>query len=405
MFTMGFLHKIYRPFTLGIKDKVEPSILENLKGYPLSHIPLILQIQEGVPRLIEKKLTNMGCRDIKYFPIINGFYLISPLTRIKDLINMSFLLYMSKNHKVFALMNNVTETLGSNKINKIGMTGRRITIAHLDTGIHPHADLTRPRNRIVYFKDFINNQPSTYDDHGHGTYCAGCIAGNGELSDRQFKGIAPNALLIGLKCLDEGGTGDIKSILEALQWVFDNKQKYKIKIVHMPLGINYPYLVRHDPLVKAVERLWQEGIVVICAAGNSGPQKLSLSSPGYSENVITVGCSTKNPYSNVCNFSSRGPTINGVHKPDLLAPGVNIISTNYDTTLKGQCPYISFSGTSVSSSIVTGTVALLLEKYPTLSPDEVKLALEMSCNSLHLEKNIQGRGLLDIEKLMSMDLR
>ncbi len=402
---MSLLHTIFKYLGLNNKNKVEPSIIWNLNSNSLSHIPLIIQIQEGLPNSIEKKLSKIGCKDIKYFPIIHGFYLISPLSRLKEIINMPFLDYMSMNHKVFALMNNITETLGSNQMNKLGVTGRGITIAHLDTGIHPHADLTRPRNRILYFKDFIHNKSTAYDDHGHGTYCAGCIAGNGELSERQFKGIAPNALLIGLKCLDEGGTGDIKSTLEALQWVLDNSQKYKIRIVHIPFGVNNPYLVEQDPLVKAVERLWQEGIVVVCASGNSGPQKASISSPGSAEKVITVGCSTKNSYSEICNFSSRGPTLNGIHKPDLLAPGINIISTNRDTAFKGQSQYISFSGTSVSSSIVTGAVALLLEKYPTLTPEEVKLALEMSCNSLHLEKNIQGKGLLDIEKLLSMDLR
>lgn len=402
---MNLLHTLFKSLGVNSKDKVEPSIIWNLKNHPHSHIPLILQIQEGLPSSIEKKLTKIGCRDIKYFPIINGFYILSPLSILKEIMNMPYLAYISMNHKVFALMNNVTETLGSNQINKIGVTGRSITIAHLDTGIHPHADLTRPRNRIVYFKDFINNKSTTYDDHGHGTYCAGCIAGNGELSERQFKGIAPNALLIGLKCLDEGGTGDVKSTLEALQWILDNRQKYKIRIAHIPFGVNNTYIVEQDPLVKAVERLWQEGIVVICAAGNSGPQKSSISSPGCTENVITVGCSARNSHSEICNFSSRGPTLNGIHKPDLLAPGINIISTNRDTVFRGQSPYITFSGTSVSSSIVAGAVALLLEKYPSLTPEEVKLALEMSCNSLHLEKNIQGKGLLDIEKLLSMDIK
>ena len=402
---MKLLHNLLQSINLNIKYQVEPSILWNLKNQSLSHIPLILQIKEGLSSSIQKKLIHIGCKDIEYFSIIKGFYLTASQSMLKEIINMPFLKYLSLNHPVTACMNDMTETLNSHYINQTGITGRRITIAHLDTGIDPHADLTRPRNRIIFFKDFINNKSNTYDDHGHGTYCAGCIAGNGELSEGQFKGIAPNALLIGLKCLNESVSGTIKSILQALQWILDYRQKYKIRIAHIPLGVNYPYLIKQDPLVNAVERLWQEGVVVICAAGNNGPQKNSIVSPGCAENTITIGCSTRNPLSNICSFSSRGPTLNGIQKPDLIAPGMNVVSTNNKLTFKVQSPYISFSGTSVSSSIVTGAVALLLEKYPDLNPEEVKLALKMSCSSLHLEKNIQGKGLLDIEKLLHMDLR
>lgn len=412
---MKSISYLLQTLNLSTKNKVEPCILDNLKRYPLSYISLIVQIGGGSSPSLEHKFKRMGCRNILYFPIIKGYYLTTPIARLKDILEIPSITYISVNHKVLAFMNRTTERLGSYQVNQFISTGRNVTIAHLDTGIYPHGDFIRPKNRIVHFKDFIHEYSSAYDDHGHGTHCAGCIAGNGVVSNGKYRGIAPDARLIGLKCLDEKGTGDIKTTLEALQWILDHKESHDIKIVHIPFGVNYPYFVKEDPLTKAVDRLWNEGLIVICAAGNSGPEKASIASPGSSKNVITVGSSTKNTPSNmsqiVCNFSSRGPTFRGDAKPDLVVPGKNITSLYCDINYlpsRGkknvlETPYIAFSGTSVSSSIVAGAVALLLEKHPEFTPDQVKLALEMSCKSLHLEKNAQGKGVLDIEALLKKE--
>lgn len=391
---MDLLHRTLK--SLSGKSRVEAPILWRLKTYPLSFMDLILQVRESDPGLLERKLAKLGCRDIEHLPIIRGFYLLCPQSRIRDILNQPFLKFLSLNHKVFALGEKTSNGSSGNIINTSSYTGKNIVIAHLDTGIHPHKDLIHPRNRIVFFKDFIHNQTSPYDDHGHGSHCAGIISGSGVLSKGEFKGIAPNSLLIGVKCLDEGGTGDVRTTLKALQWVLDNRVKHKIQIVHLPLGINYSYSLNNDPLVKAVSRLWKEGLLVVSSAGNSGPSKVSITTPACAKDIITVGCNS--------DFSSRGPTMGGFNKPDLLAPGININSINNNTS-PSQPPYISYSGTSMASSMVTGAIALLLEKYPDLDPQEVKLALEMSCKSLHLEKNIQGKGMLDLNKLLSLALR
>lgn len=389
---MSLLHRALKYFS--IKNRIEPSILWSLNHYPLSFMEAILQIREGIPSTIEKKLSKFGCKDIEYLPIINGFFLLFPLSKIREILNQPFIKFLSLNHKVFALGDKASNKASGNIINSSGYTGKNIVAALLDTGIHPHKDLTLPRNRIIFFKDFVHGQSSPYDDHGHGTHCAGSIGGSGVLSQGEFKGIAPNSLLIGIKCLDKGGTGDVKTTLKALQWVLDNRIKHKIRIVHLPLGVYSPYSLDNDPLVIAVNKLWSAGLIVVCPAGNSGPSKVSIVSPGCAKDIITVGCN--------CDFSSRGPTMEGFHKPDILAPGSNIIAANNNPH---QSPYISFSGTSMASSIVIGAIALILEKYPDLDPQEVKLVLEMSCNSLHFEKNIQGKGMLDLKKLLSLTIR
>lgn len=414
---MKSVSKLFQSLSTNYKSKIEPCILWSLKDYPLTFIPFILQTQGDFSNSFERKLKRLGCREITYFPIINGYSLSAPVSRIKDILNIPILTYISINHKVFAFMNHISSNLGAYQVNQYGITGRNITIAHLDTGIYPHGDLIRPKNRILFFKDFVDEYSSPYDDNGHGTHCAGCMAGNGVLSKGQYKGIAPDALLVGLKCLDEKGTGDVKNTLKALQWVLDNREQYHIRIVHIPFGVYHPYPFKKDPLIKAVEKLWQEGLVVICAAGNNGPYKASIASPGSSESVITVGSCLKNAYENmpqaVCDFSSRGPTFAGENKPDLVVPGKNITSLycdpQYHPSMRKKdvlsTPYLSFTGTSVSSSIVAGAVALLLEKCPEFSPDEVKLALEMSCKSLHLGKNVQGKGVLDIESLLTSEFQ
>lgn len=413
---MKNISKLLSSLTIIHRNKIEPCILWGIHEYPLTFIPLILQVKGNYSESFERKLKRMGCKDITYFPIINGYCLSAPISRIKDIINIPILTYLSMNHKVFAFMNDTSSKLGAYQVNQYGITGRNVTIAHLDTGIYPHEDLIRPKNRILFFKDFINHATRPYDDNGHGTHCAGCIAGNGISSKGQYKGIAPDALLIGLKCLDEKGTGDIKTTLEALQWILENKEQYDIQIVHIPFGYHTSYPFPQDPLIKAVERLCQEGLIVICAVGNNGPLETSIASPATSKNVITVGSCLKPAYKNmpqsVCDFSSRGPTFTGESKPNFVVPGKNITSLycdpQYHPSKKKDLlsiPYLSFSGTSVSSSITTGAVALLLEKYPDYTPDEVKLALEMSCKSLHLGKNAQGKGILDIEHLLTHEFK
>lgn len=350
---------------LDVKSKVEPMVLWNLKAYPLTYIPLIVQVKKNLDSFVEKKLQELGCKDLIYFSIIDGFYSLVPVHSIKSLMNFPEVLYLSFDHSVYALGGQTLDASYDYKINTYGLSGRNIVLANLDTGIPSNRELNASKLRIIHFKDFVNGKSSSYDDHGHGSKCVEII-----------KSHAPDTLLIGLKCLNEAGSGNIKNVLKALQWIMDYGEKHKIRIVHIPLGYHCSYPLGKDPLEKAVENLISLGMVVVCAAGNSGPRKVSVFSPGTSKEAITVGS-----LEGLKSFSSKGPTLAGLSKPDIIAPGK--------------------SGTSLSSSYVASTIALLLEKYPSLHPDEVKLALESSCDSLHLDKYSQGKGLVNIGKLLS----
>lgn len=251
-------------------------------------------------------------------------------------------------------------------------------------------------------------------DNGHGTHVAGIAGGNGINSNGKYMGIAPECNLISVKVLNGEGKGNAGDVLAGLQWVLDNKERYNIKILNLSIGTNNTST--KDPLVKAVEKAWDMGIVVTIAAGNNGPDKSTISSPAISKKVITIGASDDHKSAKVwgntlINFSGRGPTLECIIKPDVIAPGVDIISClpsdisteseNIDIVDKN---YFSLSGTSMATPIVTGAIALLLQKHKNLKPDDVKLMLKNCCTSLNLPKNQQGWGLIDTNKLLFQEV-
>lgn len=273
--------------------------------------------------------------------------------------------------------------------------GFGITIAVIDTGTAPHYDLVKPHNRIVVFKDFLNHRTKPYDDDGHGTHVAGIAAGNAYASGGgfdarfgHFAGTAPMANIAALKVLDENGNGAASDILAAMQWVADNKERYNIRIVNLSLGVHNYSEHGIDPLTIAVTALTALGIVVITAAGNSGPDCCTIASPGIAPAAITVGACHNGE---VAMFSSRGPTLQGIQKPDLVAPGVGIVSLDAAT---GKT-YIAESGTSMACPYVSGMAACILSADPSLSPQQVKRVLYKMLRPLPgMPRNAQGRGAL-----------
>jgi len=287
----------------------------------------------------------------------------------------------------------------------IKYTGRGVGIAFLDTGIFPHKDFKDPFNRIVAFKDFVNHRRQIYDDNGHGTHIAGISSGNGISLDGKYTGIAPESHLIIGKVLDYEGNGSIPSVLDGIRWVIENKDIYKTRILNISVGTKVGDPVEEDSiLVQGVNEAWDSGLVVIVAAGNNGPKPMSVTAPGISRKVITVGSSDDNKCikingGNMCNYSGRGPTRDCIIKPDIVAPGSNIMSCHHKKVL-GQYTYTYRSGTSMATPIVSGAMALLLEKYPDMKNREVKLKLKDSCDNLNRPKSQQGWGQLNLQKLL-----
>ncbi len=302
-------------------------------------------------------------------------------------------------------MNNVRLYVHRNAPNVSSYTGKNVGIAVLDTGIFPHIDFTLPYSRIAAFKDFVGGRSRPYDDNGHGTHICGICCGNGIASRGKYCGIAPNSHLIVGKILDNTGNGSILSILEAIRWVIDTKQQYNTRILNISIGTDTLETVREDcPLVRGVNEAWDSGLVVVAAAGNNGPGPMSVTAPGISRKIITVGAADDNKHiflhgKKISNYSGRGPTRECIRKPDVVAPGSNIISCS--SRMSGNnYTYTGRSGTSMATPIVSGCIALLLEKYPSMTNKDVKLRLRSCCNDLGLPKNQQGWGMVNLARLL-----
>lgn len=360
-----------------------------------------------------KHFQNCGA-NIKYeLPFIESYVVEIPCENIKRLASHRDVIFISDDSEIKSTLNIATKVIGSNMVNDSGYTGKGIGIAFLDTGVYPHPDLTEPENRIVAFKDFINKKEKPYDDNGHGTHVAGDAAGNGYSSDGKYKGIAPEANIIAVKVLDARGTGNTSDILAGMQWILDNADKYNIRIVSMSLGDKAmlpPFL---DPMSRGCERLWRDGLVVTVAAGNNGPDPMTITTPGISPSVITVGAlddrrTIDTSDDTVADFSSRGPTPTGRLKPDVLAPGVNIVSLNRNPLAAGPGSLLLFeklyrtaSGTSMATPMVAGAAALLLQKNPNLTPNQVKKLMQETARPVNgADKYSEGYGLIDINAML-----
>jgi serine protease AprX len=304
------------------------------------------------------------------------------------------------------------------------LTGDHIGIAVIDSGLAESKDLDGAQ--VDEFYDFTKSHKKSrpYDDYGHGTHVAGLIASSGELSRRQvnatgsdgrlhkvdlatYGGVASHARIISLKALDANGAGHTSTVIEAIEFAIDNKQRLGIDVINLSLG--HPILepAATDPLVQAVEAAVRAGIIVVASAGNYGtnPETLEtgyagITSPGNAPSAITVGAlDTKQTVTrsddSIPDYSSRGPTwYDALTKPDLVAPGHRLVSdAAYAATLTstrsgsliadrdGKPQYLRLSGTSMSAAVTSGVVALMLEAHnkvfkTPLPPNSVKAMLE-----------------------------
>lgn len=282
---------------------------------------------------------------------------------------------------------------------------RGVTVAMLDTGIFLHPDFD---DRVIAFKDFVNDRTKPYDDSGHGTHVAGCMCGSGRLSDGKYKGIAPLCKLVVGKVLDEKGDGIIENMVRGMEWVLELQKQLDIRILNISIGMGeHADKVKMERLLALVDEAWACGLVVVCAAGNGGPKPMSISPLGARKQVITVGCHDGGYFGDkeyLCEkCSGRGPTQYAMKKPDVVAPGTDIISCNAAMERKGRYirnAYIAKSGTSMATPIVSGGMALLLQKYPFYTNERAKQKLRYSTMDLKEPWSKQGWGMIRMDKLL-----
>lgn len=286
-------------------------------------------------------------------------------------------------------------------------TGQGITVAVIDSGTFQHDDLIKPQNRIMAFKDFVNNANSVYDDNGHGTAICGIIAGNGYMSGGAYQGIAPNCNLVVAKALDKDGNCNINVLLKALDWVANNIKKYNIRILNISIGIKNSS-ENYNLLKVAIDNIVNSNVLIITSVGNKNTNDTEeIYLPAALPEVLSVGSINDISVKNIdqyqaAPFSSNWKDANGVQKPDLLAPGNSILATQSNVlynpldsnSTNMNVSYVSSTGTSNSAAVVSGLAAILMQQYPSYNNFSIQSMLLKKCTKINASMPAQGAGFI-----------
>jgi serine protease AprX len=308
-----------------------------------------------------------------------------------------------------------------------GYTGTGVGVAVLDSGIATHTALD---SRVVARVNLVSDEPYvTGDPFGHGTHIAGIIGGNrtASVTPAFAGGSAPSVRLVDVRVLGSAGSGRTSDVIAGIDWVIANRRTYNIKVINLSLGHPVTEPSATDPLCQAVARAVAASITVVVSAGNYGltstgaPVLGGITSPGNSPAALTVGSldtkGTIDPSDDeVAPYSSKGPARYEVAvKPDVVAPGTRItsleaqnsyISTTYrqwHIAGSGKNAYLRLSGTSMSTAVVSGGVALLLNAYPSLTPAQVKMSIQMGARFIP-EAGLIGAGTGSVNFAQSMKI-
>jgi len=398
---------------------------------------VIITLRPGIDASWEVR--RLGGRVGKRLRLIDGMAVELPNRVIKQLSERPDVLSIHHDRPTGSHMNRTAVTVGARAAQQEwGYNGAGVGVAVIDSGISVgHDDLnyegtsTRVRTlngqRVTGFVDFVAGNPLPYDDNGHGTHVAGIIAGNGYHTYGTRAGIAPAAHIVSLKVLDRQGRGVISDVIAAFEWAVANRVTHNIRVINLSVGARVTESYETDPLTLAAKRAVDAGIVVVAAAGNLG-QRVSgttkviqyggITAPGNAPWVLTVGASSTQGTitradDKIALYSSRGPSaIDYAAKPDLVAPGTGIVSLSAASSefyltkaaylldgsrITATKPYLSLSGTSMAAPVVAGTVALMLQANPSLTPNLVKALLEYTAEARNYDRLTQGAGFLNAE--------
>jgi serine protease AprX len=304
-------------------------------------------------------------------------------------------LYIDNVEIAFARPSAFLSTVKADQLSSLNGSG--VTVAVIDSGItsfHPDFS-TRSSSRIIASTRF-GSSITTEDLYGHGTHVAGIIGGSGYASSGKYKGMASGVNLLNVKVTDDYGMTYESDVVNALQWVYDNKSTYNIRVVNLSMNSTVAQSYHTSPLAAAAEILWFNGIVVVVSAGNNGTANgpSTIYPPANDPFVITVGATEDKGTASLLDdslavFSAYGVTEDGFSKPDIVAPGRNVVAPlggllniiyQLHPLHRVDNYYFRMSGTSMSAPVVSGAVALLLQDEPKLTPDQVKYRLMATSN-------------------------
>ncbi len=407
-------------------------------------VPVIVRAVTGGAHQVEEAVASMGGVVERRLSIIDGFSARLPAEALPILRSLPGVVSVSRNSELDPQtdtydpatdansMASTTQYSGAASWWTAGYTGAGVDVAVIDTGVSPVEGLATP-GKILYGPDLsIESQApnlTNLDSYGHGTFMAGLIAGlDGGMVPpyqtapaSQYRGMAPDARIVSIKVGTADGGTDVSQVIAAIGWVVQHAHDpgINIRVLNLSYGTDSQQSYLMDPLAFAAEVAWRQGIVVVAAAGNSGFQKTptgpALSDPAFDPFLIAVGASNPNGTTQLSDdtvplFSPR-PIRPGTRGVDLVAPGVHMqglrvpnsyIDVNHSTGVLGD-RYFRGSGTSQSAAIVSGAAALILQKYPGATPDQVKRLMVSTGYRLGMS-SASGGGELQLASALTADL-
>jgi serine protease AprX len=380
---------------------------------------VVVQARPGSEGAVAAAVRAAGGVIDRELPVVHGFAAHVPADAVAGLRARRDVRAVTENSKVqFAQLtydettvaSSFAKTAGAAAAWGTGNLGEGVGVAVIDTGISEMNDF---KGRLVHGPD-LSGEGSVVDTYGHGTVMAGLVGGSGadsaNNSNGAYAGAAPKATLVSVKVAGRNGAADVSTMLQAMHWVSAYKDQFNIRVLNLSWGTQSTADPATDPLNYAVQRLWKQGIVVVIAAGNSGSTAGTITKPGDDPVALTVGAyddkgDTVLSNDAVPTWSSRGPTAQGVSKPDLVAPGRTLVSSrSYGSAVEQQNPkalvppsYIKGSGTSQAAAVVSGLAALVVKAHPEWTPDQVKAAMRGTANPISgVGANTQGTGRVNV---------
>ncbi len=411
--------------TLEAAPRVQPILLQMAAERPDDMVGVIVQ-KTAKDTQVEGLVARLGGAVMDDLHIINAFSAKLPAKAIVQLSQADGVRWVSLDAPMIKtacaqcvdttnLKNAYVRAIRADQVWNVSpyLQGQGIGVAVVDSGVNPQQDLYTVMgvNRLVAavaYNDGYNQ--SVYDGYGHGNHVAGIIGGNGSRSNGAYIGVAPMVNIVNVKVSDDQGVSNASNVVKGLQWINDNKARYNIKGVNLSLNSAVPASYNTDPIDAAVEILWFNKVVVVVSSGNLG--KNALYPPANDPFVITVGATDDKGTASladdvIASYSGSGNTTDGLKKPDLVAPGTNIVAlmANPNSVLATAHPanvvngiYFRMSGTSMAAPMVAGAAALLLQDEPNLTPDQVKYRLMATANKSWpgYAANRAGAGYLDV---------
>ena len=339
-----------------------------------------------------------------HIPIISG---LIDVDRIEDLLGVQGVVFLTLNGELHIALDNAIEIHHVDTVWDFGYTGEGISVAIIDTGIDPtHISLndfdddpSTNDPKVVAFYNALDDsgddgsgETTAFDDQGHGSHCAGITAGTGALEEgftasdeKPYRGVAPGAWLVGVKVLDEGGSGSFAEVMRGMEWTIDNKIKYNIRAASMSLGGAWVAELtqeQEERITHLANEMVAAGISLMIAAGNSAGYG-TIGTPGAAKDVITVGATEDSK--DLAVYSSKGPTHEGQIKPNVAAIGSAVMSVEANS---GN-GYASYSGTSMATPMVAGMAVLLLQANPDLQPLMIRTILESTSEFMWLSHPVR----------------